>query len=133
MLNPGMFSSGMIATFEQLVIDNEILGYLDRVIRGMEVNNETLAVNLIRKVGHGGQFLKEPHTLKEFRNELWMPDISCRSAFGRWVKRGGHDVVATAREKARKILSDHHVEELDPAARSSLARIVNDFQAAHPS
>ena len=133
MLNPGMFSSGMIATFEQLVIDNEILGYLDRVIRGMEVNNETLAVNLIRKVGHGGQFLKEPHTLKEFRNELWMPDISCRSAFGRWVKRGGHDVVATAREKARKILSDHHVEELDPAAKSSLARIVNDFQAAHPS
>ena len=133
MLNPGMFSSGMIASFEQLVIDNEILGYLERVVRGMEVNKETLAVNLVRKVGHGGQFLKEPHTLKHFRNELWMPDISCRSAFGRWITRGGHDVVETAREKARKILNEHHPEELNPDVKSALAKILNGFEAAHPS
>jgi len=132
MLNPGMFSSGMIASFEQLVIDNEILGYIERVVRGMQVNKETLAVNLVRKVGHGGQFLKEPHTLKQFRNELWMPDISCRSAFGRWINRGGHDVVATAKEKARKILNEHHPEELNPDAKSALAKIVNGFEASHP-
>jgi len=133
MLNPGMFSSGMIATFEQLVIDNEILGYLERVVRGMQVNEGTLAIDLVRKVGHGGQFLKDPHTLKEFRNELWLPDISCRSAFGRWVNRGHHDVVSRAKEKAEKILKDHHVEELEPGARSLLAKVVNDFQASHPS
>lgn len=133
MLNPGMFSSGMIASFEQLVIDNEILGYIERVVRGMQVNEETLAVNLVRKVGHGGQFLKEPHTLKQFRNELWMPDISCRSAFGRWINRGGHDVVATAKERARKILNEHHPEELKPDAKSALAKIVNGFEVSHPS
>lgn len=133
MLNPGMFSSGMIATYEQLVIDNEILGYLERVVSGMQVNEDTLAVDLVRKVGHGGQFLKEPHTLREFRSQLWMPDISCRSAFGRWVNRGSHDIVATAKDRAAKILKDHHVEELDPDAKSMLAKIVNDFQASHPS
>jgi len=133
MLNPGMFSSGMIATYEQLVIDNEILGYLERVVSGMQVNEDTLAVDLVRKVGHGGQFLKEPHTLREFRSQLWMPDISCRSAFGRWVNRGSHDIVATAKDRAAKILKDHHVEELDPDAKSMLAEIVNDFQASHPS
>jgi len=133
MLNPGMFSSGMIASFEQLVIDNEILGYLERVVRGMQVNEDTLAVSLIRKVGHGGQFLKEPHTLKQFKNELWMPDISCRSAFGRWYSRGGHDVVAIARERARKILKEHHPERLDRDSESALAKIVRDFEASHQS
>lgn len=133
MLNPGMFSSGMIASFEQLVIDNEISGYLERVVRGMQVNEASLAVNLIRKVGHGGQFLKEPHTLKQFRNELWMPDISCRSAFGRWVNRGGHDIVTTARKRAMGILKEHHPEELNHDAKLALANIVRDFEAAHPS
>jgi len=133
MLNPGMFSSGMIASFEQLVIDNEVLGYLERVVRGTEVNEEALAVTLIRKVGHGGQFLREPHTLKQFKNELWMPDISCRSAFGRWINRGGHDVVATAREKAQKILTEHHPEELNRDVKSALAKIVKGFEASHPS
>ena len=133
MLNPGMFSSGMIATFEQLVIDNEILGYLERVVRGMQVNEETLAVDLVRKVGHGGQFLKEPHTLREFRSQLWMPDISCRSAFGRWLNRGGHDVVATAKKKAEEILQSHFIEKMDADASSTISQIVNDFQASHPS
>jgi len=133
MLNPGMFSSGMIASFEQLVIDNEILGYLERVVRGIQVNEESMAVSLIKKVGHGGQFLREPHTLKQFRNELWMPDISCRSAFGRWMSRGGYDVVRIARERARKMLKEHHPEELDRDAKSTLAKIVKDFEASHPS
>jgi trimethylamine--corrinoid protein Co-methyltransferase len=133
MLNPGMFSSGMVASLEQLVIDNEVSGYLERVVQGMRVNEETLAVDLVRKVGHGGQFLKEPHTLKQFRSELWMPDISCRSAFGRWMTRGGHDVVATAREEARRILREHHPEELNPDAKSRLSKIVKDFESSHQS
>ena len=133
MLNPGMFSSGMIASLEQLAIDDEVLGYLERVVRGMRVNEGTLAVDLIRKVGHGGQFLREPHTLREFKNELWMPEISCRSAFGRWLSRGGKDVVATARERASKILKEHHVKQLTPEARSKLTGIVKDFEALHPA
>ena len=133
MLNPGMFSSGMIASFEQLVIDNEILGYLERVAKGMKANEETLAVDLVRKVGHGGQFLKEPHTLKQFRSELWLPDISCRSAFGRWVSKGSRDVVATARDRARKILQEHQSERSSDEANTELARIVKEFEASRPS
>lgn len=112
MLNPGMFSSGLIVSDEQLVIDNEILGYFDRVVRGMRANSDTLVVDLVRKVGHGGPFLKEAHTLKEFKSEYWIPDISPRAAFGRWTHRGGQDIVKSAREKARKLLGEHHPPEL---------------------
>jgi len=60
-LNPGMFSSGLIVSYGQLVVDNEVLGYFDRVVRGMRANSDMLVVDLVRKVGHGGQFLKEAH------------------------------------------------------------------------
>jgi len=128
MLNPGMFSSGLIVSYEQLVIDNEILGYIGRVARGMQASPETLVVDLVRKVGHGGQFLKEAHTLKEFKSEYWIPDISSRAAFGRWTHRGGQDIVKSAREKARKLLGEHHPQELSASTREGLTRIVRDFE-----
>jgi len=131
MLNPGMFSSGLIVSYEQLVIDNEILGYLERVVRGMRANQETLVVDLLRKVGQGGQFLKEPHTLTQFKKEHWVPDISCRAAFGRWMSKGGKDIVQSAREKARRILREYHPQELPSATREALSRIVKDFEARH--
>jgi trimethylamine--corrinoid protein Co-methyltransferase len=133
MLNPGMFSSGMIASFEQLVIDNEILGYLERTVRGMQVNEETLVVDLIRRVGCGGQFLKQPHTLKHFRSELWMPDISCRSTFGRWMSKGGRDILQSAKEKARGIIRDYHAQAIDPDINAELKEIVRNFEEKHPS
>ena len=128
MLNPGMFSSGLIVSYEQLVIDNEILGYLARVVRGMRANSDTLVVDLVRKVGPGGQFLKEAHTLKEFKSEHWIPDISSRAAFGRWTKRGGQDIVKSAREKAGKLLREHHPPKLSASTRDELKRIVKDFE-----
>jgi trimethylamine--corrinoid protein Co-methyltransferase len=120
-LNPGMFSSGLIVSYEQLVVDNEILDYLDRVVRGMQANPDTLVVDLVRKVGHGGQFLKEAHTLKQFKNEFCIPDVSCRAAFGRWMHKGGHDIVESAKEKARRLLSEHHPQEL-PAGEAGAGR-----------
>lgn len=129
MLNPGMFSSGLIVSYEQLVIDNEILGYLERVANGMRATPDTLVVDLVRKVGHGGQFLKEAHTLKQFKNEFWIPDISSRAAYGRWMQKGGHDVVKSAREKARRLLTEHHPQELPANTKEKLARVIKDFEA----
>jgi len=128
MLNPGMFSSGLIVSYEQLVIDDEILGYVDRVARGMRANIETLAVDLVSKVGHGGEFLKETHTLKQFKNEYWIPEISCRAAFGRWTHKGGHDIVKSAKEKACSLLSEHHPQELSASTKEQLTRVIKDFE-----
>jgi trimethylamine--corrinoid protein Co-methyltransferase len=128
MLNPGMFSSGLIVSCEQLVIDDEILGYVDRVVRGMRANADTLVVDLVSKVGHGGQFLKEAHTLKQFKNEYWIPEISCRAAFGRWTHKGSHDIAKSAKEKARSLLSEHHPQELSASTKERLTRVIKDFE-----
>ena len=129
MINPGMFSTGLIVSYEQLVIDNEILGYLSRVVRGMEASPETLVIDLIRKVGHGGHFLKEAHTLKQFGKEHWLPGISCRNAFGRWMHEGGLDIVQSAKLEVHRILREHHPQELPMRAREALANIIRDFEA----
>ena len=127
-LDMGVFSGGLIASFEQLVIDSEILGYVERVARGMRVNEGTLAFDIISKVGHGGDFLKEPHTLKHFKAEHWLPEISSRAAVGRWLKKGGRDVVQSAREKAKRILTEHHPNELSQDTIAELTRILEKFE-----
>jgi len=118
-----------MVSFEQLVIDHEICTYLDRIARGMGVNQETLAVDLVWRVARGGQFLKEPHTLRHFRSEHWIPDISCRAAFGRWMKKGGKDIVQRAKERAQTILNEHRPKELRAETREALARTVKAFDA----
>ena len=128
-LDMGVFSGGLIASREQLVIDSEILGYVERLTRGMQVNEETLSMDLIRKVAHGGNFLKEPHTLKHFRSEHWIPKISSRAAFGRWLKSGGRDAVQSAREMSKRILAEHHPEELPQDTQAKLTSIVKEFEA----
>jgi trimethylamine:corrinoid methyltransferase-like protein len=66
--------------------------------------------------------------LKESKSEYWIPDISSRAAFGRWTHRGGQDIVKSAREKARKLLGEHHPSELSPGTKEGLRRIVKDFE-----
>lgn len=82
----GIVGADQGASWEQLVIDNEWLDYFNRVLRGFEVNSETLALNIIEKVGPGGNFLKEMHTVKHFRKELWFPKIFNRENWTTWVK-----------------------------------------------
>jgi len=127
-LDMGVFSGGLIASREQLLIDSEILGYVDRVARGLQINEATLAIDLISKVGHGGNFLKEPHTLRNFRDEHWLPEISSRAAFGRWLNRGGHDVVQSAKERAQRILIEHHPRELPHDANAKLTKVIEQFE-----
>jgi len=127
-LDMGVFSGGLIASREQLVIDSEILAYVERVAEGMQVNEATLAIDLISKVGHGGDFLKEPHTLKHFKAEHWLPEISSRAAVGRWLKKGGHDIVQSANDKAKRILAEHHPSELPSDTIAELTRIVEQFE-----
>jgi trimethylamine:corrinoid methyltransferase-like protein len=94
----------------------------------MRASSDTLVVDLVRKVGHGGQFLKEAHTLKEFRSEYWIPDISSRAAFGRWTHKSGQDIVKSAREKAQLLLGDHRPPELSSTIKEELRQIVKDFE-----
>jgi len=112
----GTFDSANTYSLEQLAIDDELCGAMLRVARGFGVTEEELAEETIRKVGIGGHFLAEKHTLKHVMTERWFPTLYSR------IKRtepawsldaiGQHDLAATAKDRAKKILESHKPKPL---------------------
>jgi len=108
----GLLESCLTSSYEQYVIDNEILGMVTRVLSGIEVSKETLAVDVIERVGPRGNFLGEMHTLKSIPKEHFIPKISNRQIREDWEKDGSKTVMEVAREKAREILRTHQLTAL---------------------
>ncbi len=129
-VNAGMFATGLTVSFEQLVLDNEMLGILFRFLRGIEVEPETVATETIQRVGPEGNFLTEEHTLQHLRgDEHWRTEISNRCGYDQWVERGAPDVVTNARERARQILKTHKPKELPKDVQQQIAEIIQGFEA----
>jgi trimethylamine--corrinoid protein Co-methyltransferase len=122
LLGAGLLHGSRIFSFEQLLMDCEIWSILCSTFQGITVNQETLALDAIRQVGPGGNFLANRHTLKHMR-ELWQPTLMDRRPYSAWEqKRDG--AREWAREKARKILSEHKPEALDPKVKAEFQRII---------
>ncbi len=120
----GLIASENTLSLEELVIDDEIVSYVKRIVRGIEVNEETLALDVMRRVGTTGSFIKERHTLEHFRKEMWLPKLTDRSFPDAWVKAGAHDIWVKAREKAEKILAEHTVEPIPQEIKERLDAVV---------
>jgi trimethylamine--corrinoid protein Co-methyltransferase len=98
-------------SFEMLVIDNEIFGGIKRILKGVEVTRETLAVDVIDTVGPGGHYLAHKHTREHLRNERWFPKISYKSNLEEW-KKNKVDLWGMAKKEAVEILRAHQPEPL---------------------
>ena len=94
-------------SFEQLVLDNEWLDAYNYVISGFEVNEETIAQELINTIGIGGNFIAEEHTGEYLRSSWWPSDIFKRDSFDNWVSAGGKDSLARAHEKVLEYTKDY--------------------------
>lgn len=110
--------------YEQLIIDNEILSTIDRLLKGIEVSDDTLAVELINEVGPGGTFLSKRHTLEYYEREHLIPNIFSRVRRGDWEKAGAKVLRERARDKARRILKKHEPLPLESNVRRDLASFV---------
>lgn len=105
----GMMASLMGCSFEAMVIDNDMLGNVARVLRGIEVTEETLSFEIIRDVVRDpGHYLGHPQTLSLMESEYHYPGISDRRTQGEWEESGGRDIVESARARVREILSTHY-------------------------
>ena len=131
LMNAGMFASGLTVSHEQLVIDNEILGFLYHLRKGIEVTPETLAIKNIQ-AGLGGNFLHGDlqFARRRLKKEYWTPDISCRLDYDRWVGSGTRNSMVIAKERVHKILENHKSVDLDANTKKSLDEIVADFKQA---
>jgi len=123
----GLMEFDLTASYEKLIIDDEIIGRCYRVLRGIEVTEETLALDLINEVGAGGDFLGEEHTLEYMRTEFAPNTISDRTLHEYWVAAGSLDTNQRANLLAKKILAEHEPdgipEELDRQIRERFSYI----------
>lgn len=100
----GLMEFAMTVSREKLVIDNEILGMVLRAVRGIEVNDDTLATELIKKVGPGGNFIATRHTRKNLKKEHYRPQLSNRDKRKVWKSNGALTTAEAAHEKVTEIL-----------------------------
>ena len=115
-------------SFEQFILDEEIVGFAKRILNGIDVSSEKIAADVIRAIGPGGSFLGTKHSLKHFREELWMPQISDRTTWSQWHERGQEDAEARAREAARKLLASHRPYMLPSDVEKKIWSIVREAQ-----
>ncbi len=118
---PGIVGSLIAQSFEGMMIDNDMMGMALRVVRGIEVTDETLAVEDIeRAVAGQGHFLGQPQTLALMQSEYLYPDVGDRRTPNEWEASGSETIYELAHEKVAAILSSHYPEYIEPKADSSI-------------
>jgi trimethylamine---corrinoid protein Co-methyltransferase len=128
MVNGGMFSTGLCASLEQIVLDAEIFAYCKRIGKGITVNEKSLALDTIKRVGHKGEYMAEENTLTSLgTGEHWEPAVSNRAVYENWKNEGKHSVLENARRQVRSILQNHTPAELDPDRQREISRIISAF------
>jgi len=105
-LAAGMIDSGNSISYEQFVIDNEIIGMVHRILAGIAVNEDTLAFDVIESVGPGGNYIAEDHTVDHMMDEFFYPDLSVCSNFDIWEELGQPDMLRRAKETVNAVLED---------------------------
>ncbi|MFC1522491.1 trimethylamine methyltransferase family protein [Elusimicrobiota bacterium] len=119
----GLVEFAMTASYKQYVIDNEINGMVMRAVKGIEVNKDTIALDLFKKVGPGGNFIGEKHTAKYLRREHFIPKISDRRTRSEWESDGRMDVEQSAIKEAKRILREHKPLSLSPGIRTRIREL----------
>lgn len=120
----GILSSYLAFSYEKFVLDDEMCGMVRRLRRGFEVSPETLAYEVSEKVGPGGNFLMEDHTLKHCRTEFWRPAVCDRSGLDAWMNGGRRDAVARAQTRWQKLVREHKDPELDATTHRQLSAFI---------
>jgi trimethylamine--corrinoid protein Co-methyltransferase len=125
---PGTMEGALTVSMESLVIDDEIVGGLYHVADGIDVNEETLATDVIDRVGPGGHFLGQRHTMQFVEAEHFLPLLSDRRTRDLWTQAGGKGMADLAHERVQQILVEHVVDPLDAAVETELERIVREVE-----
>jgi trimethylamine--corrinoid protein Co-methyltransferase len=115
-------------SYEQFLLDEEIVGFAKRILNGIDVTAEKIAADLIKSIGPGGSFLGTRHSLKHFREELWMPQISDRTTWSVWHERGEKSAEVRAHEAAKKVLASHQPSPLPVDVEKKIWSIVREAE-----
>ncbi len=120
------------ASYEQLVIDDEIVEYVKRIAKGSVIDKATLAEEEIMDLPFGGHFIESSHTLEHFRSELYFPKLVDRRQWEAWYEDGAQAMVTRARKKAEEIIADSEpVQGLPPDRQQAVDEFVAEICVKH--
>lgn len=119
----GNLESTLAMSPEALVMDDEIAGYFLRYRRGIAVDEEGLALDLIKEVGHSADYLSTKHTRRHYRHQLSRPVLAVRNRRSTWEDNGSRTYEEAAAERVRQILAAEPKEYLDADQKAELERI----------
>jgi len=124
----GLLEGAMTASYAQYVIDNEIIGMAMRSVRGIEVTDDTLAVDAINNVGPAGNYLSDTHTIKFMKSECYFNNVADRQSYPLWSEAGSTDACQRATQIAKELIAAHKPlgveQKLDAKIRSMIPEIV---------
>lgn len=124
----GVLDFGLSASYEQMLIDNEMAGQIIHIRKGFEVTSGTLAADVIKSVGPGGNFLDIDHTLHHFKKDLYIPRLADRSVFEVWESQGSKDILQNAECVIKEIFKNPNPENyLSPECSSEVDHVVKEI------
>ena len=113
-----------IFCYEQAIIDNEIAGYVKHLIKGLTIDEESLAVDLIVERGPGGHFIDADHTLKHMRQCFYQPSVFYRRRMSEWLENDGRTTLERAHERVLQILSAEPKRYLTPEQEAAMDEVI---------
>jgi trimethylamine--corrinoid protein Co-methyltransferase len=120
----GFLDSALIGSHEMVVLSDEIAGMVKHFLSGVRVDEDALAVDVIRSVGPGGNFLTEEHTARNLRREFWFPQLMDRTKYGPWQQAGSKRLGDRLKERVAEILATHKVAPLPKRVDSGIGKIL---------
>jgi len=120
----GTLDSITVLSEPLLVLDDELCGLILRLTRGIEVSEETIALDLIKEVGWQGHYLDQLHTAQHYRREHYLPRLLRRDSREVWEGKGSKTALDLARERVRELLAKHEPRQLDPAVKKEMQEYV---------
>ncbi|NPV69785.1 MAG: hypothetical protein HPY55_03930 [Firmicutes bacterium] len=129
---PGMYDFLTCQSLTKLVVDNEICGMVYRLLKGVDTSDDALALDLIKSSGPGADYLSNPHTLKFFKQEQYVPGpVVDRRDRKNWLARGATDMITKAGEAVAKVLAAPPPASLSANQSSALDSVVRGIMKKH--
>jgi len=122
----GICGADLGGSLIMLMMQHEIIGYIERIMQGIKLDDETLGIDVIRRVGQGGNFIAEEHTVKHFRKELWFPELLDRDFWDIWTGKGRKDMMTRCRELKENVLREHNPVPLDEGTLKKVDKLIED-------
>lgn len=122
----GILGSYIAMSFEKFMIDEEVCGMVRQMLKPIDITDESIDIDMIAKVGPGGQYLTNPKTFKLCRTEFFLPDLMARTNYDSWAGSGKKKIHQLADDKVSQRLAKYEKPDIDPAIELELTEYVNN-------